>query len=122
MLHIPQIMLRITQNDVDKMGIVFDFRKQYTIARVPDDYRKAEDLALGLVYALFPYVAEKLGIDYGQVVLVVISRNGKVVVCSNSRYRNWLYQYFQHPSLGYAQFYDDVAPELILEKLDMLCP
>ena len=34
----------------------------------------------------------------------------------------WLYQYIQHPSLGYAQFYDDVTPELILEKLDMLCP
>ena len=110
-------MLHITQNDVDKIGIVFDFRRQYTIARVPDDYRKAEELA----YALIPYVADRRGIDFGQVVLVVISRNNKVVVCSSSRYRNWLYQYFQQPSLGNAQFYDDVAPELILEKLDLLC-
>ena len=116
-------MLPITQNDVDEKGIVFDFRKQYTIARVPDDYCKAEDLALRLAYTLVPYVADKLGIDFGEVVLVVISRNGKVVVCSvNNRYRNWLYQYFQQPSLGNAQFYDDVAPELILEKLDLLCP
>lgn len=116
-------MLHITQNDVDAKGIVFDFRKQYTIARVPDDYCKAEDLALRLAYTLVPYVADKLGIDFGEVVLVVISRNGKVVVCSvNNRYRNWLYQYFQQPSLGYAQFYDDVTPELILEKLDLLCP
>ena len=116
-------MLHITQNDVDQMGIVFDFRKQCTIARVPYDYRKAENLALDLAYDLVPYVADKLGVDYEQVVLVVISRNGKVVVCSaNSRYRNWLYHCFQHPSLGYAQFYDDVTPELILEKLDMLCP
>ena len=116
-------MLHITQNDVDAKGIVFDFRKQYTIARMPDDYRKAENLALRLAYALVHYVADKLGVDYGQVVLVVISRNGKVVVCSpNSRYRNWLYHCFQQPSLGYAQFYDDVTPELILEKLDLLCP
>lgn len=114
-------MLHITQNDVDEMGIVFDFRKQYTIARVPKDYRKAEELALELAYALIPYVADRRGIDFGQVVLVVISRNNKVVVCSSSRYRNWLYQYFQQPSLGNAQFYDDVAPELILEKLDLLC-
>lgn len=114
-------MLHITQNDVDQMGIVFDFRKQYTIARVPDDYRTAEDLASELSYALLSYVTEKLGINFSQVVLVIISRNGKVVVCSDSRYRDWLYLYFQHPSLGYAQFFDDVAPELILEKLDMLC-
>ena len=84
-------------------------------------YRKAEELALELGYALIPYVADRRGIDFGQVVLVVISRNNKVVVCSSSRYRNWLYQYFQQPSLGNAQFYDDVAPELILEKLDLLC-
>ena len=115
-------MLHITQNDVDQMGIVFDFRKQYTIAWVPDDYRKAEDLAFELSYALLSYVVAKLGIKFRQVVLVIISRNGKVVVCSDSRYRDWLYQYFQQPSLGYAQFYDDVAPELILEKLDLLCP
>ena len=104
------------------MGIVFDFRKQYTIARVPKDYRKAEDLALDLSYAFLSYVVDKLGIKFSQVVLVIISRNGKVVVCSDSRYRDWLYQYFQQPFLGYAQFFDDVAPELILEKLDLLCP
>lgn len=115
-------MLHITQNDVDAKGIVFDFRKQYTIARVPDDYRKAEELALELGYALIPYVADKLGVgNFRQVVLVVISRNGKVVVISKSRYRDFLYHYFKKPSLGRAQFYDNVAPELILEKLDLLC-
>ena len=118
-LNLLRIML--CKKEIEAMNIVWDHHKQYTIARVPEDYSSAEDFALRLVYDLRPFVAEKLGIDCAKLVLVAISANDKVVVLSdNARYRNWLACYFHKPSVGAAQFYDDVAPELILKKMRAL--
>ncbi len=105
----------------DAKNITFDFSKPYTIARVPEIYPNAETFALQLVYDLGPYVARKLNIDCHQVVLIAISKNNKVVVlCDNDRYRDWLFRHFQKSSLGIAQFYDDVKPEQIIEKMSAL--
>ncbi len=111
----------MSKKEIDAMNVAFDFSKQYTVARVPEIYDKAEEFALRLVYSLRPYVADKLGIDCAEVILVAISKNNKVVVfCDDRSYRNWLWHYFSSPSVGSAQFYDDVKPELILERLDEL--
>lgn len=109
------------EKEVEKMHIAFDFSKQYTIARVPESYKSAENFALRCVYALRPYVAKKCNIDSSKVILIAISKNNKVVVlCDNNRYRDWLWNNFYIPSIGSAQFYDNVAPEQIIEKLNLL--
>lgn len=106
---------------IEEANIAFDFSRPYTVARVPQNYADAENLAFRVAYSLRSYVADKLGIDYGRVILVVISKNNKVVVlCENNRCRNYLWNFFHIPSIGIAQLYDDVKPELILEKLNML--
>ncbi len=109
------------EKEIDAMNIAFDFNKQYTIARVPQSYNSAEEFALKCVYSLRPYVADKLGVDYSDVILIAISKNDKVVVLSeDSRYRNWLWNCFHQSSVGSAQFYDDVKPELIIARLNKL--
>lgn len=111
----------VFEKEIDEMNIVFDYRNQYTIARVPKTYKDAEEFALALVYYLKTYVAKKLNIEWWKVVLIAISKNNKVVVLSDdSRSRNWLWIHFHQPSLGAAQFYDNVKPELIIEKMDAL--
>ena len=106
---------------IEEANLAFDFSKPYTIARVPQNYVDAENLAFRVAYSLRPYVADKLGIECSEVILVVISKNNKVVVlCENSRCRNLLWNFFHVPSIGIAQLYDDVKPELILDKLDRL--
>ena len=111
----------LCKKEIEAMNIVWDHHKQYTIARVPEDYSCAEDFALRLVYDLRPYVAEERGIDCSKVVLVAVSANDKVVVLSDdARYRNWLACFFHKPSVGVAQFYDDVEPELIIKKIRAL--
>ncbi|MBQ8751040.1 MAG: hypothetical protein IJW32_06065 [Clostridia bacterium] len=111
----------LTNKEIDAMNIAFDFSNPFAIARVPLNFKDAETFALDFVYSLGPYVADKLDIGYSDVVLIAISKNNKVVVYSvNSRYRDWLYHYFQKPSLMYVQFYDDIEPELIIEKIKEL--
>lgn len=79
------------KKEIDAMNVAFDFNNQYAIARVPKSYISAEKFALECVYSLRAYIADKLGIDAGKVVLIAISKNDKVVVlCEDSRYRNWL--------------------------------
>ena len=109
--------------EIEKMHIAFDFSRQYTIARVPESYPTAEEFALKCVYSLRPYIADKLNIDLTEVILVAVSKNNKVVVfCESSRYRDWLWNYFYKSSMGIAQFYDDIEPELIIKRLDELFP
>ena len=111
----------MSDKDVEAMNIAFEFSKQLIIARVPSNYLSAEDMAFRLVYALKPYLANKLKISNSEIVLIVISQNNKVVVaCDNSWYRNCLYNSFHKPSMGYAQFYDNTDPELIIEKIKKL--
>lgn len=107
------------EEKIERMNIAFDFSRDYTVVKVPEDWSNADDFAINMVYWLRPYVADKLHIDYQKVILVAISKNNKVVVlCENDRYRNYLWEYFHQPSFGSAQLYDNVNPELILEKLD----
>lgn len=107
--------------EIETMNIAFDFSKQYTIARVPKSYDRAEEFALECVYFLRPYVADKCNMESGKVILIAISKNNKVVVlCDDSRYRNWLWNNFHQPSVGSAQFYDDIEPERIIERLNLL--
>lgn len=111
----------LTYKKIDAMNIAFDFGNPFVIARVPLNYSDAEDFALKCVYFLGPYVAKKINADYSKVVLVAISKNNKVVVYSvDSRYRDYLYHYFQKSSLKYVQFYNDIEPESIIEKLKEL--
>jgi len=113
----------MSAKEISAMNIAFDFTKQYTVARVPERYIDAEWFALEVVYSLRLYVADKLKVDYGKVILIAISENDKVVVlCENNRYRDWLYGQFHQPSVGVAQFYNNVKPELILDRLDVLFP
>lgn len=108
-------------DQIKEMNIAFDFKKQYTVARVPQNYADAEDFALRLVYYLRPYVANKLGIEGRDVVLGAVSENDKVVVLSeDSRPRKWLGSFFHKPSVGSAQFYDDIKPELVIDKMNNL--
>lgn len=109
--------------EIEAMNIAFDFSRRYTVARVPKSYDSAEEFAIKCVYSLRPYVADKIGVDSYDVVLIAISENGKVVVfCEEDRYRRYLYPHFQRPSCGAAQFYDDVDPELIIETMNVLFP
>lgn len=111
----------MSKKEIEEMNIGFDFSKPYSVVFVSQNYLSAEVFSLRCVYSLRPYVADKLGIHPNDVILVAISNNNKVVIlCEDSRYRNWLWHYFHSPSVGSAQFYDDVEPELILEKLDEL--
>lgn len=111
----------MSAKQIEEMNIAFDFRKQYTVARVPQNYADAEDFASSLVYYLRPYVANKLGIAGRDVILVAVSENNKVVVLSeDGRSRKWLGSFFNKPSIGSAQFYDDVKPELIIDKMNNL--
>lgn len=111
----------MSEKKIEAMNIAFDFSKQYTVARVPADYENAEVFALDMVYWLKPYVAHKLNIDDRKVVLIAVSKNNKIVVlCDNCRYRDWLFRYFEVPSIGAAQLYDNVRPEQIIEKIDGL--
>lgn len=111
----------MTFEKLEKMDIAFDFSNPFVIAKVPEDYHTAEDFALRCVYTLGPLFAKKMNIDYSKVVLVAISKNNKVVVYSvSSQYRDWLYLFFKKPSMKYAQFYDDVEPEQIIEKMKEL--
>lgn len=111
----------VSSKQFDAMGIAFDFREQYTIARVPESFSRAEKFALELVYWLRPYVANKLHIDCWEVVLIAVSKNGRVVVfCDDSKYRDWLWKHFHQPSLGSAQFYDNVKSEQIIESIETL--
>ena len=109
------------KEEIEKMNIAFDFSKRYTVARVPLNYNSADEFALECVYSLRPYVADKCNIDTTKVILVAISKNNKVVVlCDNDRYRSWLWDDFHQPSIGSAQLYDNVKPELILQRLNLL--
>ncbi len=109
------------KEQLDARNIAIETNGKYTIARTSGAYATAEDFAIRVVYGLKPYLAKKLNIASEEMVLVAISKNNKVVVfCDNSQYRDWLYPRFGKPSLGHAQFYDDVAPELILKKLKEL--
>ena len=111
----------ITNKEIDAMNIAFDFSNPFAIARVPLNFKDAETFALDLVYSLGPYVAHKLNTEYSEVVLVAISKNNKVVVYSvNGVYREWLTLYFNEQSLDCIQFYDDIEPELIIEKIKEL--
>ncbi len=111
----------MSKKEIETMNIAFDFSRQYTIAKVPKSYPTAEKFALEVVYSLRPYVADKLNINAETVVLVAISKNNKIVVfCEDNRYRNWLWNFFYQPSVGAAQFYDDIKLEAILEKLKLL--
>lgn len=111
----------LTNTEINKMNIAFDFSNPFVIARVPKNYKDAETFALECVYSLAPYVANKLNTEYSKVVLIAISNNNKIVFYSvNSRYRDWLYRFFQKPSLMYVQLHDDTKPELIVEKLKEL--
>ena len=106
---------------IQSRKLTLDFSRPYTIIKTQFNYSAAEDMALEFVYKLAPCIADKLNIDTGNVILIAISKNNKVVIfCENSRYRDWLYNFFEQPSLGSAQFYDDVDPALIIEKLDIL--
>ena len=111
----------LTNKEIDAMNIAFDFSNPFVVAKIPKNYKNAETFALECVYSLGPYIADKLNTEYSKVVLIAISKNNKVVVYSvNSRYRDWLYRYFQKPSLMYVQFYDDIEPELIIGKIKEL--
>lgn len=111
----------MSKKEIETMNIAFDFSQQYTIARVPRNYSSAEKFALEVVYSLRPYVADKLNINAETVILGAISKNNKIVVlCDDNRYRNWLWNFFHQPSVGIAQFYDDIKLEAILEKLNLL--
>lgn len=111
----------LTNKEIDAMNIAFDFSNPFVVAKVPKNYKNAETFALECVYSLGPYIADKLNTDYSKLVLVAISKNNKIVFYSvDSRYRDWLYRYFQKPSLRYVQFYDDIELELIIEKLKEL--
>lgn len=111
----------MSKKETKKMNIAFDFSKQYTVARVSESYDSAEEFALRCVYSLRPYVADKCNIENEKVILIAISKNNKVVVlCDDSRYRNWLWNDFHVPSLGSAQLYNNVEPELILKTLNLL--
>ncbi len=111
----------LTKKEIDAMNIAFDFSNPVTIARVPFEYQSTENFALECVYYLIPYIAEKLNIDYSKVVLVAISKDNKVVVFSvASRDSDWLFYNFNNPSRCNAQLYDDVEPELIIEKTKRL--
>lgn len=107
------------EKEIEAMNIAFDFSRRYTVARVPRSYDRAESFAFECVYSLKQYVADRIGIDPYDVVLIAISENGKVVVLSeNSWYRAWLYFHFRQPSCGIVQFYNDVEPELIIDKMN----
>ena len=111
----------LTHEEIDAMNIAFDFSNPFVVAKVPKNYEDAEEFALECVQSLYPYVGNKLNTEYSKVVLIAISRNNKVVVYSiNARCRDWLWNHFQKPSTGYTQFYDDIEPELIIEKLKEL--
>lgn len=111
----------MSKKEIEEMNIGLDFSRPYPVVLVSQTYLSAEDFALRCVYYLRPYVADKLGIHPDNVILVAISDNDKVVIlCEDNRYRDWLWHYFHSPSVGSAQFYDDVKPELILERLDEL--
>lgn len=119
----PKFRIMLSNKEIEEMHIAFDFSRQYTVARVPKEYKDAENFALECVYSLRPYIANKLNIDCTAVIMVAISKNNKVVVlCDNNRYRNWLWNYFHKSSVGSAQFYDDIEPKLIIKKLDELFP
>ncbi|MBR5598486.1 MAG: hypothetical protein IKW39_00435 [Alphaproteobacteria bacterium] len=110
-----------TEKEVNAMNITFDFSNQFAIARVPQNYEKANEFALECVYSLWPYIAKVLNVAYSKLVLIAISGNNKSVVFSfDCRMRDYLYCHFNKPSLMYAQFYDDVEPELIIEKMKTL--
>jgi len=112
---------RMPEQIIQSRKLTLDFSRPYTIIKTQFNYSAAEDMALEFVYKLAPCIADKLNIDTGNVILIAISKNNKVVIfCENSRYRDWLYNFFEQPSLGSAQFYDDVDPALIIEKLDIL--
>jgi len=112
---------RMPEQIIQSRQLTLDFSRPYTIIKTQFNYSAAEDMALEFVYKLAPCIADKLNIDTGNVILIAISKNNKVVIfCENSRYRDWLYNFFEQPSLGSAQFYDDVDPALIIEKLDIL--
>lgn len=112
----------MNKNEIEAMNIAFDFHKQYTIVNVPKSYDSAENFALNLVYSLRSYVADKLGIEVEKVVLIAVSENDKVVVISeDNRYQNWLWNLFHQPSVGVAQFYDNVAPSFIINRINDLC-
>ena len=111
----------LTYKEIDAMNIAFDFSNPFVVAKVPKNYENAEKFALECVCSLGPYVGNKLNTEYSKVVLIAISRNNKVVVYSvDGRCRDWLWNHFQKPSLVYTQFYDDIEPELIIEKLKEL--
>ena len=110
-------MERISEK-VGSIRVYFEIESSIIIAKVPQDYSNAEDLAFRIVYGLKPYVSEKFKIKNSEMVLVVISQNNKVVVaCDNCMYRNHLFNYFHKPSIGYAQFYDNVEPQKIIGRL-----
>lgn len=105
--------------EVEALGISFDFKPQYTIARIPHSYPCAKIFAFRHVYSLRQYIAKKLDIAETAITLVAISKNNKIVIlCDNTQCRNELVQSF-HPSFwGISQFYDNVSSESILKKLE----
>lgn len=111
-------MARLSKREIEEMNIDFDFSNPFAIARVPQDYQDADTFAVDLVYSLASYVGNKLMLWPSQIVLVAISNNNKVVVYTvNDRYKEWLYYYFQKPYLKYVQVFDDIEPNLIIEKM-----
>jgi len=103
---------------VGAIRVYFEIEYPLIIAKIPQDYSNAEDLAFRIVYGLKPYVSERFKIKNSEMVLVVISQNNKVVVaCDDKMYRNHLLIYFHKPSIGYAQFYDNVEPQKIIDRL-----
>ena len=113
----------LSTKEIEEMHIAFDFSRQYTVARVPKKYRDADQFALDCVYSLRPYVADKLNIDCSEVILVAISKSNQVIVfCDDGLIRNRRYESFHQPSIGSAQLYNDIKPELIIKRLDKMFP
>ncbi len=111
----------MSEKEIKVLNIDFDFSNPFAIARVPYRFNNALFFANQFVYTLVSYVADTLKIDHSKVVLVAISKNNKVVVISfDPKYRDGLYEAFHKESVGNSQLYDDVEPELIIEKLKEL--
>lgn len=103
------------------MNVVFEVKAHYVLMKDARRYECAESFALDTVYKSRVVIADSLGIVLRELVLIAVSRNGKIVViCDSNRYRDWLYRKFKKPSRGIAQFYDDVKLKDITDWLDLL--
>lgn len=106
---------------INNRNVAIDFSNQFIIARIPENFKDEKSFVLA-VSDILAVIWQKLNVSPWDTDAIAVSSNNKVVFYSKKtdhwRYLNSFFK--KSYSAGFYLIYDNIDPELIIEKMKEL--